>query len=740
MEELTVEREITVIGGGLAGVCAAIAAARQGVRVALVQNRSMLGGNSSSEIRVWVVGATAHGVQHFARETGIMGELFLENQFRNPHGNPYYWDLVVLDAVKSEPNIDLYLNTDVREVDAHGPEADRQIRAVTGWQMGSEKKIRFESPVFIDCSGDGLVGDLAGAKYMQGREPRSMFGEDWAPLVPDNNTLGSTLLFYSKDAGHPSKFVPPTWARDITKTAIPERRVIREDMRGCAYWWIEWGGELDVVHDNELIRDELQAVVYGIWDYIKNSGKFDSDNLTLEWAGSLPGKREYRRFVGDHVLTQQDIVEQREFPDRVAFGGWSIDLHPAGGVYSNEEGALHLHPDGNYHLPLRSLYSINVGNMWMAGRNISASHVAFGGTRVMATCAVLGEAAGTAAAVALQRELTPRQVATEQFEAVKHALIRSDASILGVVNDDPSDLALRAQASASSVFTRPAIEQSQGTVPLDSDLGMVLPVQTGLGKLGILVDAASDARLTAQLHSVSAPQNYLPANMLAERVVDVTAGREQWVEFDFEWTTEAECNVFVVLQKAPNVELHTSEDTIPGTLFFQHRLPVGNEANTLYFREWKQFLKRKSVCLRYSGAEGAYSPSKVLGGYGRPYGGPQMWVSEPMSTDTEPWIDIAWDSPVAIEDLVLIFDDEVDEDLINLHHHFTEHEVMPGLVRDYEVHVDTGSGYQSLIEVRENRSRCRRHRLGLGEVRAVRLRIMATNGAPRAHVVAMRAY
>lgn len=117
-------------------------------------------------------------------------------------------------------------------------------------------------------------------------------------------------------------------AKDITQTAIAERRIIRSGDNGCAYWWIEFGGEQDTVHDNEAIRDELWSVIYGIWDYIKNSGKFDADNMTLEWVGSTPGKREYRRFIGDYVLNQNDILAQREFPDRVAFGGWSIDLHP----------------------------------------------------------------------------------------------------------------------------------------------------------------------------------------------------------------------------------------------------------------------------------------------------------------------------------------------------------------------------------------------------------------------------
>src|SRR5699024_7823124 len=148
---------------------------------------------------------------------------------------------------------------------------------------------RFRTP--HHTGGADLIGYLAGAEYMSGREPESQFGASSAPEVPDQNMLGSTILFYSKDIGSPSKFIAPPFAVDVVAAGIPEHRVIRQDMRGCAFWWIEWGGELDVVHDNEQIRDELQAVCYGLWDDIKNSGEFDAETLTLGWVGAVPGKR-----------------------------------------------------------------------------------------------------------------------------------------------------------------------------------------------------------------------------------------------------------------------------------------------------------------------------------------------------------------------------------------------------------------------------------------------------------------
>jgi FAD dependent oxidoreductase len=733
--------DVTVVGGGLAGCCAAIAAARQGARVALIQNRPVLGGNSSSEVRVWVCGATGHGTHSYARETGIMGELFVENQFRNLDGNPYYWDLVVLEAVRDEPNITLFLNTDVRTVEADGPDDARVIRAVTGWMMGSEREIRFTSPTFVDCSGDGLVGFLAGAWYRTGCEARSEYDESWAPEDADDSTLGSTILFYSKDVGHPVKYVPPKFARDITTTSIPERRIIRTDMNGCAYWWIEWGGEKDVVHDNEEIRDELQAAIYGIWDHIKNSGKFDADTLTLEWIGSVPGKREYRRFVGDHTMTQHDVLGQEFFPDRVAFGGWSIDLHPPGGMYATERGSRHWHANGNYHIPLRSLYSKNVTNMWMAGRNISCSHVAFGSTRVMATCAVVGEAAGAGAALATRLNITPRQLATTGIDLVHRTMVRADASLLGVANTDPDDLALAARVQASSTLRSLAVETSTGTFALDSHVGMVVPAHPALGTLEVLLDAAADTEVAVDLHVTGNPQNYIAGDRVASWSVPVPAGQKQWVEVALDWTPERPQNAFVVLRANPHIALHHSGSAEPGTLFFRHRELPAEEKYTEQWREWKQILQRQSLCFRLGAATEAFDAGNVVGGYARPYGGPQMWVSEPLEWDQQPWVELAWETPVTFGEVALIFDDEVDEDLINLHHHRTPFDVMPALVRDYEIQAEVDGSWTTLAAGRDNRRRHRVHRLDVA-VTATRLRVVitSTNGAPRAHVVAVRTY
>ncbi|WP_129664020.1 FAD-dependent oxidoreductase [Phytoactinopolyspora endophytica] len=739
MREESVNADVVVVGGGLAGVCAAIAAARLGRSVALINSRPVLGGNSSSEVRVWICGATANGRQRFARENGIIGEMLVENQYRNPEGNPYYWDLVVLEAVRAEPGIQLFLNTDVRSVQADGPDDARIVESVTGWMTGSERSIEFRAPVFLDCTGDGLVGHLAGARYRVGRESSDEYGEPWAPEVADSKTLGSTMLFYSKDIGRPVKYVPPSFAVDISTTSIPERRIISTERDGCYNWWIEWGGELDSVHDNERIRDELWGVIYGIWDYIKNSGQFDADTLTLEWVASIPGKREYRRFVGDYTLTQNDILVQADFDDRVAFGGWSIDLHPVGGVYANEAGSKHWLPDGNYHIPLRSLYSSNVSNLLFAGRDISASHVAFGTTRVMATCAATGEAAGSAAALCVANDVAPRELHARHLRELQLTMLRQDAPILGMAYEDPADHALTATVTASSTLTDLAVDTAGRRQALDADIGAIVPVDPRLDGIDVLVDAAADTELSVTVYSTGRAQNYVPAEPVAKASVPVPAGQGQWVTLPVSWEPEPARNAFVVIERNTQVSLAMADD-FPGVIGFERIELPGDLGYPQPLREWR-VIPRQAPCLRVRVTTSAFRPENVIGGYARPFGGPQMWVSEPIRPGRAEWVRLSWPAPVEVGEIQVIFDDDVNEDLNNLHRTHTPFDVIPALVKDYRIEALADGEWITVAQERDNRRRRRVHRLdGPVHAESVRVVVESTNGSERAHVVAIRVY
>jgi hypothetical protein len=748
MKTETIRSDVTVIGGGLAGVCAAIAAARLGSQVVLVNNRPVLGGNSSSEVRVWVCGATAHGINRYARETGIMGELFVENQYLNPEGNPYLWDLVILEAVRAEPNITLLLNTDVHEVEADGPEENRTIRSVTGWMMGSERRIRMESPVFLDCTGDGLVGFMAGARYRIGREASREYGEAWAPEEADGITLGSTLLFYTKDAGRPVRFVPPSFAKDITQTPIPIKRVIRSGDSGCHYWWIEWGGELDTVHDNEVIRDELWSVIYGIWDYIKNSRRFEADAMTLEWVGSIPGKREYRRFVGDYVLNQNDIIAQEPFPDRIAFGGWSIDLHPPQGMYAEASGSKHMHADGIYHIPYRSLYSANFSNLLFAGRNISASHVAFGTTRVMATCAVMGEAAGTAAALCAAKGVPPRAIYRSHLHELQQTLLRQDAAVIGLRHEDDRDLARQAKVSASSVRGSIGATKPHSAYRLERDAAILFPVEPAMQGLELLVDAIGDTRLAVELWDTGRPENYVPCKKVAEAEAAVSKGEAQWISLPLAWAPDTPQNAFVIIRGNPDISLYRAAEPLTGVLAFE-KGAVPNASADLEDHDENQpvvawsmkALVRKPFCFKVLGTTAAYSPAKAVGGYKRPFGGPNLWASDPIGPEDEAWLQLTWESEITLQEVQLTWNDDVNEDLINLHHHRTPFEIIPELVKSYRIEARIRGEWGTIASVQDNRRRS--NRITLNErisTDALRLVIEETNGASAAELVEIRVY
>lgn len=744
MRSLATTADITVIGGGLAGTCAAIAAARLGRTVNLVNNRPMLGGNASSEIRVWVCGATAQGGQKFAREAGIMGELWLENLYRNPEGNPYYWDQVVLDAVRAEPNITLWLNTDVRELEMSDDETPR-IVAATGWQLGSETVVRFESEIFVDATGDGLVGFLADAEFRLGREAREEFDEEWAPDAGDDDSLGSTMLLYTKDTGRPVKFVPPSIAIDITKTPIVAHRPLRVDASGCWYWWIEYGGHLDVVHENEAIRDELWGIVYGIWDYIKNSGRFDADTYTLEWAGSLPGKREYRRLVGDYTLTQNDIMGQTRFDDAVAYGGWSIDLHARGGVYHAGAPAKNLFGYGTYDIPYRTLYSRNVPNLMMAGRNISASHVAFGSIRVMATCAIVGEAAGTGAALAVEHGLTPREVGERALPELRRTLLRQDAALQGVVWDDPSDLALAATASASTTLRTLSYEDDEETPhPLaERDVAIVMPADPELSGVSLLVEASVATSLTVELWETAGGQNYLPVDPVDSAVVDVPAGRG-WVALPFAHTPASPRNVVLVVRKNPEASLLSgARRAAYGVLALVEREPrVLRSDGKPQANAWDADpLRRRGLHVRVERETLAYDPAKVIGGYTRPFGGPQLWSSERLRDGVEEWVQLEWTEPQTVARVDALFNDDPDEHLNNLHRDPKVFDVMPELVRDYRLEGRVDGTWRTLATVEANHHRRRVHELAEPtRLDALRLVVSRTNGADTAQLVSLRAF
>lgn len=417
--------QVCVIGGGLSGLAAAIASARRGARTVLVQDRPMLGGNASSEIRMWICGARGRDL----RETGLLEEWLMENQYRNPDKNYHIWDSVLWGAAMKEKNLLLLLNCAVSNAKA---ESDR-ILWVEGFQATTQTWHQIKADVFIDCSGDSILAPLTGAEFMQGREARDAYGESIAPEKADQCTMGMSCMIQARQETTPSSFIPPEWAYHYAYEELPYR-IPNLDSPGDNFWYLELGGEQDCIEDAEAIRDELLKTAYGLWDYVKNAPENREKNACwrLDWMGILPGKRESRRYVGQYVMHQRDIAAGGVFEDVIAYGGWSMDDHHPGGFRSKEVPTIHHPAPSPFGIPYRSIVAKRIRNLMFAGRNISVTHAALSATRVMGTCALLGQAAGTAASLACKLNKLPADFSGDEIQALQQMLLQDDCFLPGV--------------------------------------------------------------------------------------------------------------------------------------------------------------------------------------------------------------------------------------------------------------------------------------------------------------------
>ncbi|MEY3896989.1 MAG: hypothetical protein RLZZ214_2510, partial [Verrucomicrobiota bacterium] len=471
MKTISETYDIVVCGGGLAGFCAAVAAARNGAKTCLVHNRPVLGGNSSSE-----VGVTPHGAAAFhayARETGIISEALIEERATN-HAEIYengwtnsVWDMVLYDiAVKTE-GLTLHLNTDIRGVEKRD---DRNISAVLAVVQNAEIDLRLEARTFIDCTGDGIVADAAGCTWRMGSEGKDEFNEPHAPAIASADTMGNSIHFLCRDMGRPVPFKAPDWAvKHEDASYFYQQGRLPKDVRG-GFWWIEIGVPHHTIYDAETIRHELTRHALGVWDWMKNKDPLTKDkcaNHALDWIGQVPGKRESRRVIGRYFMTENDVINKTVFPDEIAFGGWFVDLHTPGGLLaktSEPSAAAGGHEDeydtfsdysamsycGPYGIPLRILMAKDLDNLMMAGRNVSVTHAALGTVRVMGTTALMGEAAGVAAALGLEKGHDFDQLVSEDIVEIQQRLLANGCFLPNYRHNEVKDLARRAKITATS--------------------------------------------------------------------------------------------------------------------------------------------------------------------------------------------------------------------------------------------------------------------------------------------------
>jgi len=767
MKHKTESYDIVVCGGGLAGFCAAVAAARKGAVTCLVQDRPVFGGNSSSEVRVTPHGAAAFHA--YARETGILSELLIEERavnheeiFENGWTNSV-WDMTLYDMAVSTPNLTFHVNTAIQAVVMDDA---RRIRAVKGYVANAETEITFEGKVFIDCTGDGIVADLAGCEWRMGSEGRDEFGEFHAPERASKDTMGNSIHFRARDMGRPVPFKVPAWARHYEDASFfYEDGRIPKELRG-GYWWLEIGVPWHTIFEAEDIRHELTRHTLGVWDWIKNKDpklKDKAANYALDWIGQVPGKRESRRIMGQYLMTEHDPANLTVFPDEIAYGGWFLDLHTPGGLL-----AAHSEPAsaegytqtseyavksycGPYGIPLRALIAKDVDNLMMAGRNISVTHAALGTVRVMSTTALLGQAAGVAAHEAIRLGLAVAEVPEQAMAAVQQQLLRDGCFLPNVRNEDEADLArwarVRASSEARSSGMGPFSQGAHQGLDVWRDQNHRTPddrlrarraqwIAAGSQGLRSVAVCLSNHTDTAQpVHMRLMPAEHIwdyrveTGPELASVVLDVPPGGMQWIEWPVQLAAASwPQGRYVRLELAanPQLEWHRAGAIEPGHV----------SAVEIGLGKMRRYDNGLTLSYRVEPSQDCYSGANVLSGVTRPHRYTNLWRSDP-SDRLEPWIELEWDELQSIGVVELTFPGH----LIREYHAYAPFYRDPQAAKRYRIDIWTAEGWHTVGRAEDNYQRRCVHRLEeRAMTRKLRVTIEATNGDPSAAIYEIRCY
>ncbi len=766
--------EVVVCGGGLAGFCAAVAAARQGASTCLIHDRPVFGGNSSSEIRVTPHGAAAFHA--YARETGIISELLVQeraanHEFINENGwTNSVWDMVMYDMAVNTPNLVFHLNTSVHSVTMRD---NRTIESVTCRIANAETEIVVAGATFIDCTGDGVLADLAGCESRFGEEASSEFGEMFAPEQASDKVMGSSIHFKAIDMGRPSPFQAPSWAFQYNdasffyKQGRPLFNTGSTERYRSGYWWIEIGVPWNTIYENEDIRHELTRHTLGVWDWIKNKDpelKEKFANYALDWIGQVPGKRESRRIMGQYLMTEHDPLNKTVFRDEVAFGGWNIDLHMPGGLLapSSEPGAAEgyaLVSDfmrksicGPYGLPLRMLIAKDADNLMMAGRNVSATHAALGTVRVIGTTAVMGQAVGTAAAIAGRRGIRVADVPDQAIHELQQQLMRDNCFLPNVLNEDVLDLARTARIAASSESRFSGAgpdspgyheglnvwlsqKQSMKTDALTKRRGQWIAVAADtLDKLSVCLSnrTGNIEYVDAYVVDVEDIWDYrIEAAALAKTRLAVPSGERVWVEWPVGLSAASGLQpnryVRLDLDENPNVEWHRAGCIAPGQV-------SGFDMGGGKMRRYDHGV---TMSVRVEPAQPVYGAANVANGCARPYKFTNLWKSDKDTHAVPQWLELSWEQPHAIAQVELTFAGS----LLREYHAYEPFYRDAQCVRDYTISVWADGDWRELLRVEGNYQQKRVHRLPHPVTsEKLRITIEATNGDPSAAIYEVRCY
>lgn len=733
--------DLVVVGGGMAGVPAAISAARNGARVALVHERAMLGGNASSEVSLYPEDSLDY--HPWAKPSGIHEEFHTEERVRNhlPISRVAanaHWDLVLYEWANREDNLDLYLNTHMHRVITRD---DGRIHAVYAIQLGSEESFELSGRLFLDATGIGTLGFRAGAEFRWGREARSEYDEPEAPPEADEEVMGSTLHYRATDIGRPVPFQRPEWAAEFPTEEDLYRRGHSRPEGG--YFWIELAGPHHVIHDNDKIVHELLRQSLGVFDHVKNRGDHGAENHALDFLGFWPYRRAGRRMLGDYVITQHHVQDPQPLDDAVAFGCWGIDVHPTEGVLARDQPPMTpKRADQNfdrlgsqvYGIPVRALYSRNVPNLLTAGRTISASHVGFGSSRVLATSSTVGQAVGVVAAQCLRRKAEPAELVKDEaaIAECRQIILRQDGHIPGVVNEDPADSARQAQvrADAASPLEFP---EPDGAVEMKHPLALLFPLSgERIDEVWLPLQSrrADAVRLRLGLRPAAHVWDFRSKEDLGEAFARVPPGHDGWISFRFDTTVEPGKLYYVYAEARPGLFWRSAAERVEEP----SRCPVGVTAADLPGAEiWRPMIGGKVLCMRVAPESRPYEATNAVRGTNRPDQWTNLWISDP-SAGLPAQLELQWPRPRRFNQVELAFDTD-----------FSRRRRLPlfrypECVKDYDLTAANGGAWKILAEVRDNYVRRRVHRFDPIEAERLQIRVLSTNGTPSARIYEVRVY
>ena len=761
MKERHIETEIAVVGGGLAGVCAAIASARLGKRTVLIHERPVLGGNSSSEVRVTPHGAAAF--HHYARETGIISELMETERFRN-HEQIFengwtnsVWDLALYDACVSEELLDLYLNTTMTDVHHSG----RMINRIRARTLAAETDIVVDASMFVDATGDGVLAAGAGCQFRRGSESKSEFGELHAPEEGcRDDEMGNSLHFRLKDVGRPVFFTAPTWAvthNDADYFWKQGRKL--KDLRG-GYWWIEIAKPWDTIEDNETIRHELTRHLLGIWDWMKNRDPITKEScktLALDWIGQIPGKRESRRIHGIQTITENDIQSRVAFDDEIAYGGWFLDLHTPGGLlaehsearskdsyspYGEKAAASYVGP---YPLALRATIAQDIDNLFLAGRSLSCTHAAFGSIRVMGTLAAVGQAIGTAAARTLDAQVLPASLGKADISAIQQRLLRDDCFLLNTFATDPLDLAPKSTIKAGSeellTGAGPDMATNYGgsgvwidqidsrvTDRLDTVHGQIFPVTGPLDRISVLLDNEGEleCQVSASLQRIESIWDYRrESNLELAHATLVTRPGRRWYQWEVNLPDQGEQLLRLDLGPHSSVIWPSASALVPGCVS-----QFGIGANRM-----RTYGQGCTLSFSVSPPQQPFRAEKVVSGVSRPYREPGCWRPDPNRPDTW-WIETTWPQPVSIDTIEITHGGQ----LLREYHAYPPGYRDSFVARSYRVEIKNGDDWIQIVEVDDNYKRHCVHTFQRRKTTAARILFLSSNGSTSPNIYSLRYY